>query len=64
MDEWLREKRYYSDVSLPTRQRHAIIKDVSFLLKGDEGDKVLIICPIATTTNFQPALDKSSFLCF
>ena len=37
-DEWLREKRCYSDVSFPKRQRRMVIYDVSYSLKDSEGD--------------------------
>ena len=33
-----REKRCYSGVSLPARQRHIIFKDVTVTLKSSEGD--------------------------
>ena len=33
-DGWLREKRCYSDVSLPARHKHVIIKDDSITLNG------------------------------
>ena len=39
----------YSDVSFPTRQRRAIIKDVSVNSKGSEVEKRLIMCHIATS---------------
>ena len=43
-----------SDNSLPTRQRHVIIKNVSFSLKGTVGDNESIPCQTA----FQRTLDK------
>ena len=58
-DERLREKRSYTDVFFPKRQRHVIILGVSYFLNGSEGDNKSIICPITTTIKLFDALQTN-----
>ena len=39
---------YYSDVSLPKRQKRGTMKGVVVSLNGNEGDNESMLCPIAT----------------